>query len=85
MSDQRHAQESLVVRWCMAPGGTASGYCGCTEVRPDPASPCGHLTFGEDRCMVVPLGSVPHWERSIGSHPHVPTLCMCGHRITGAA
>ena len=57
--------------------------CGCIDPQPDPASPCAHLTFGEDRCMVLPaFGSVPHQERSIGSHPHVPTLCAtCHHAI----
>ena len=88
MTGWAHAAESLVVRWCMAPG-PASGYCGCTEPTPDPASPCGidrcdgetaHWSWTEPGTLTEPGAYCQHEERW-DCHPYVPAKCTCGHAI----
>ena len=88
MSGWRHAEESLLVRWCMAPGA-AAGWCTCQNPQPDPASPCAHRWYTGD----LPCGreqdgpddwhDMRTWEQDPELwHPHFPTLCVtCHHAI----
>jgi len=88
MSGWRHAEESLLVRWCMAPGA-AAGWCTCQNPQPDPASPCG-LTIVRSRTQPVickrPGDSEIHRMWPVEPyHLHQPSLCAtCHHAIEAA-
>lgn len=87
MTTYRHRMESLVVKWCMAPG-TAAGYCGCTTPTPDDVSPCGWRNEYGETCdaYLTNHGYDEHCEHRMRAdcHPHVPTRCTCGHPIEHA-
>ena len=93
MSGWRHAKESLLVRWCMAPGA-AAGWCTCQNPQPDPDSPCGHercddgtghWSWTEPGTLPEPGAFCAH-EGRFDCHPHVPTRCLsCHHPIEATA
>lgn len=79
MTAYRHAEE--YPNGCRAYG--LDGYiCGCPTPTPDPTSPCGFEDCEHDGNATwthPPAGPYLH-----GAHPHVPTLCTCGHPIEAA-
>ena len=54
------------------------GSCGCLDLTPDPASPCGYIV---DSDVVPPrrCGETADGHNAVS--PHVPTRCTCGHSI----
>jgi hypothetical protein len=82
VTDWKHAERAYSDEVCAvkvrSPQPTI---CGCTTPTPDPASPCGYVgCLAAWHCD----GTCPAHDRSVILHPHVPTLCTCGHALVAA-